>query len=196
MKLGWARMMGVVLAMPASQAEMDPLFPHATVQRYEVTGGNIRQLQRALQSNGPRDDDGRVVQGLTRWQIEWSFDVAGQEGTCKVIDVRVVLRATVTLPHWTPRAGTSPEVVEAWTRYLDALRRHEAVHHRHGAKAADEIRALAATVPPGDCGAVERTFNIKAMRVMDKYRTLSRSYDDRTRHGARQGAVLHDAPAR
>jgi hypothetical protein len=26
--------------------------------------------------------------------------------------------------------------------------------------------------------------------VMDKYRTLSRAYDDRTRHGATQGVVL------
>ncbi len=190
MRRGWECAIGVVLAMAGSQSSADPLFPHAAMQYYEVSGDNIRQLQRSLQSNGPSDDDGRVVQGLTRWQIEWAFSLAGPEGQCRVIDVRVELRTVVTLPRWTPRAGVPLDVEEAWARYLGALRSHEVVHYRHGTKAANEIRGLAAALPPATCSAVERTFNIKAMRVMDKYRTLSRSYDDRTRHGANQGAVL------
>lgn len=190
MRQRWRLAGNLILAMAVLQADTDSLFPQATMQYYTVSGDSIRQLQRELQSNGPRDDNGRIVHGLTHWQIEWELVLSGAEGSCTVADVRVGLKTTVTLPRWEPRSHVQPAVVEAWERYLRALRQHEFVHYRHGVKASDAIRELAEALPPGDCGDVERAFNIKAMRVMDRYRLLSRVYDERTRHGALQGAVL------
>lgn len=49
---------------------------------------------------------------------------------------------------------------------------------------------LAGSLASSDCGAMGRSFNSKAMRILDKYRLMDRMYDERTEHGAREGALL------
>ena len=190
MRLGQGIFMGFALSLWVPNAVADPLFPRAKVTYYSVAGDNLRAIQRALRTNGPRNEDGRVVHGLTRWQVEWTFEVEGAGNTCEVVDLTVALDTTVTLPQWTPSGGASRDLVKAWTRYLDALRLHEHTHYRHGLQATEAIRALAKSLPSSNCAALSRSFNIKALRIMEMYRVRSRLYDQRTRHGATEGVAL------
>ena len=190
MRLALSVFIGTALSLSVPKAVADPLFPRARVTYYPVTGDNLRTMQRALRANGPRDEDGRVVQGLTRWKIEWTFEVEPTKSTCEIVNLKIALDTTITLPHWSPGKGVSSDVARVWSTYLNALRLHERTHYTHGLQATEAIQTLAKSLPPGNCASRSTSFNIKAMRIIDMYRLRSRLYDQRTRHGVTEGVVL------
>ncbi|MBD9469348.1 DUF922 domain-containing protein [Pseudoxanthomonas sp. PXM01] len=180
----------LLMTTPALGLGDDPVAGELTVVYYLVSGSTARQIHRELEAKGPRDEEGRRYHGLAEWQVDWSYGLTQSGGDCVLTDVQVDLQGKITLPAWTPGVKASRGLVNEWARYIEALRRHEHGHYAHGMRAAEEIRALPGSLASSDCAAMGRSFNSKAMRILDKYRLMDRMYDERTEHGAREGALL------
>lgn len=161
-----------------------------TFSYYSVTGNTAREIYRQMEANGPQDEEGRRRHGTAEWRVEWSFGLDRSGTTCTLTEVDVSLRGTITLPQWTPGPKAARSLSDTWARYIEVLRRHEDNHYDHGRRAAAEIRIMADALPPGECAALGRSFNNKAIRIIEKYKQMDRLYDERTQHGVKEGALL------
>lgn len=157
---------------------------------YEISGKDLDDLRREMNLKGTVGEDGRVYSGLTSWDINFVYEIA-QDGS----GYRVKSATTnVDIEYRMPRVGTSwtdPDLGLVWRRYLERLQQHEFGHKNLAIEAASEINELLASLPAfptADALAAEVT------RVTDeKFRVLKEKqvgYDDETRHGETQGAVL------
>jgi predicted secreted Zn-dependent protease len=80
---------------------------------------------------------------------------------------------------------------DAWTKFAEALQRHEDGHKENGMKAAKEIEsAVLATKPGSNCEDVEAKANAAAVAIVEKYQALDEEFDRKTDHGRNQGATL------
>lgn len=157
---------------------------------YEISGKDVDDLRREMNQRGTVGEDGRVYSALTSWDINFAYDIA-QDGS----GYRVKSATTnVDIEYRLPRVGascTDPELNLVWARYSERLQQHEFGHKNLAIQAASEINELLASLPAfptADALAAEIT------RVTDeKFRVLKEKqvgYDDETRHGETQGAVL------
>ena len=78
-----------------------------------------------------------------------------------------------------------------WTKFLDALQRHENGHKEHAVKAGKEIEAAVLAVKPAsNCEDLEASANAAAQAIEAKYQALDVEYDRKSDHGRNQGATL------
>jgi predicted secreted Zn-dependent protease len=96
----------------------------------------------------------------------------------------------MTLPRWIAATNTPPEIKTAWQRYITALGQHEAGHAQFALNAAAEMQRQSKTAEMADCEALKSTLNSQSQAILEDYRRREREYDERTKHGAAQGAVL------
>jgi predicted secreted Zn-dependent protease len=134
---------------------------------------------------------GKRFHAYTDWYVKWNWrHREGADGQCRISAVTVRLTGSMLLPRL---RGGSPEQVQAFDRYLVALRAHEEGHQNFGRAAAREIdEALTALPAYPDCRRLEREANARAQQLLDKQVELERRYDLETGHGRTQGAVLKE----
>lgn len=160
---------------------------------YEINGKDLDALRKEMNLRGTVGVDGRVYSALTSWDINFAYDIAQDSGGYRVKSANT----TVDIEYRLPRVGAAcadPELNLMWARYLEHLQQHEFGHKNLALQAASEINELLASLPAfptADALAAEIT------RITDeKFKVLKEKqveYDDETRHGETQGAVL---PAR
>jgi predicted secreted Zn-dependent protease len=157
---------------------------------YEISGKDVDDLRREMNLRGTVGEDGRVYSALTSWDINFAYDIARDGSGYRVKSATT----NVDIEYRLPRVGTSwtdPGLNLVWGRYLERLQQHEFGHKNLAVQAASEINELLASLPAfptADALAAEIT------KVTDeKFRVLKEKqvgYDDETRHGETQGAVL------
>ncbi|ACH37559.1 protein of unknown function DUF922 [Citrifermentans bemidjiense Bem] len=157
---------------------------------YEISGKDVDDLRREMNQRGTVGEDGRVYSALTSWDINFSYDIAQDASGYRVKSATT----NVDIEYRLPRVGascTDPELNLVWARYSERLQQHEFGHKNLAIQAASEINELLASLPAfptADALAAEIT------RVTDeKFRVLKEKqvgYDDETRHGETQGAIL------
>ncbi|HEX4986842.1 MAG TPA: DUF922 domain-containing protein [Burkholderiales bacterium] len=158
---------------------------------YYVDGGSATVLAAQIDQNGPLGADGRRYAGKTRWDAQWKFRHEQQGTTCSVKEVAVAVGITQTLPRWRGEDKGAAALKSAWSRFAEALQRHEDQHKENGLKAAKEIEAvIMATRPASNCEALQDTANAAARAVIEKYQVLDNELDRKTDHGRNQGASL------
>jgi predicted secreted Zn-dependent protease len=105
----------------------------------------------------------------------------------------LALTTTITtwLPRWIAPTNAAPGLREAWERYFAGLSEHEAGHARIALAAGVEIgkRTLEIGGQP-DRESLRQKINEVALQIVNDHRQQETEYDQRTRHGATQGAVL------
>jgi predicted secreted Zn-dependent protease len=157
---------------------------------YDVRGTTIDEVRRAIDAGGPRIDGRRFV-GRTRWDLAWRFTFALDARGCRIATASTRVALHTVYPRWTGAATAPAEVATRWAGFIDALRRHEETHRRHGLEAGAAVqRRLLQLLPQPDCTAAERVANRMAQGVVSQWREADRDYDVRTRHGATEGASL------
>ncbi len=157
---------------------------------YEINGKDLNGLRREMNLRGTVGTDGRVYSALTSWDINFAYDIAHDSGGYRV----KTANTTVDIEYRLPRIGAAcadPELNLVWARYLERLQQHEFGHKNLALQAASEINELLASLPAfptADALAAEIT------RITDdKFKVLKEKqveYDDETRHGETQGAIL------
>jgi predicted secreted Zn-dependent protease len=161
-----------------------------TVEYYDVTGSSAPELRAVMDRLGPETDDGERFDALTIWHVRWRYRYESDGDACAISAFTTSVEIRMTLPRWSFRAAGSP-LAERWDRYIDALVDHERRHADIGVRAAEAIqRQVSALEPASTCALLEETIQEHAERLLDQYRDEEIRYDERTRHGATQGAVF------
>jgi predicted secreted Zn-dependent protease len=182
--------LSLLLAMLAARVSGEPLIRLHT-SYYYIDGPSATILAAQLDKNGPLGADGSRHAGQTRWDIQWKLRSQQQGNTCAVKEAAVAVGIAQTLPKWRGEGKGSAELKTMWTRFTDALRRHEEVHKQNGMKAGREIEAAVQNVKPaGNCEDLESAANARAQGIVAKYKALDEAYDRKTDHGRAEGASL------
>ena len=180
-------------AATTGEAETPPSKPRLVVRSrvryYDVKGTSALELRTAMDRLGPKDPaDGTAYAGFTKWTIAWSYDYATAAG-CAVSNPRVVVRIQIKLPRWRAARRADPALARQWARFVEALRRHEEGHAAIALQAGRRIaRRLGSFRPFRACARLERAADAAADRILLQTGKAERAYDERTGHGATQGA--------
>ena len=158
---------------------------------YPVHARPGQTLREALNAATPITSGGQRFHGYTHWNVRWNFwwqqDTAGR---CRITRVRTRLQSRIQMPELA--TGTVAQTA-AFARYHTALYQHELGHVEFGRKAAQAIdRGIAALPLAPDCPTLEQQANALGQRLLAEQVQQERDYDQRTRHGATQGAQLTD----
>ena len=142
------------------------------------------------------------MDAATQWRLEWTFSTEADASGCRCTRLATRTIITVTLPRWVQATNTPPDAALAasWARYQKGLGAHELGHAQLALAAAAELQRqvtdLGARGASADCATLERSINEAGQRVLDQYGKLERGYDEKTRHGATQGASFPDGANR
>jgi predicted secreted Zn-dependent protease len=183
---GWA----VFISMLVTPAVGEPLVRVHT-SYYYIDGTSAAVLAAQLDQKGPVGSDGHHYAGKTRWDIQWRFRHEQQGTRCVMKDVAVAVGIAQTLPKWRGESRGAGGLKALWSKFTDALQRHEDAHKAHGMNAGKEIEAAVLAVKPAsNCEDLEMAGNTAAQAIVTKYQGLDEEYDRTTDHGRNQGATL------
>ncbi|CAM0998988.1 DUF922 domain-containing protein [Rhodanobacter sp. Root179] len=171
-----------------------PTIPAPVIQEdaryYVIEGRSESELVAQMNARGYQDKDGRYW-GYTSPQLKWSFDTQPVEGRCNLVDPKVVLTITTTLPAWTPPAGTSAAMTAKWRALDRAIRHHEGEHAQIARDAARELVALMREHQRGvSCGDLDASLQAQGRMIMRRAEAANVELDKRTGHGAREGVTI------
>ena len=186
-----------VTRAPVAQIVPAPLAPDSgvmlsqTFATYRVTGKSVRELRASIAASGPRAPDGARFGGFTTWNLNWSYPTSEQRtGGCVPVSVTVYLDLTVEYPVWNDSSSAPRALREAWTRYVMALRAHEANHAVIAIKGANRLAAELKDLRAPVCLDLRARAQALAVEAARRIREENDLYDRRTRHGAAEGGVL------
>jgi predicted secreted Zn-dependent protease len=161
-----------------------------TTNYYSVAGATLREIQASLRSNRPWKSTAEN-DGYTRWHVEWNFAVNPAGNKCRLTSFSTRTTVAITLPRWVAPTNATAEVRGAWQRYITALGQHEAGHGQMALAAAAEMqKRVKESSEDADCTALKQKINSLGQSIIEQYRARDQQYDERTRHGETQGAVL------
>ena len=140
-------------APAASAAEATPLLSEAPadvqVTYYDVEGTDQASLLTALNARG-------AAQGQASWKLSYQYVPRRNTRQCVVDKVSTKLELGMTLPRWTPPAGTPPELVGRWERFMKTLITHQNARLDHARELERALEpALAALEPARDCATLD-----------------------------------------
>lgn len=162
---------------------------------YDIDGTDVVQLRKQMKRNGTKWDDGKVYAAVTSWDIRYSYDVSHQDGKCSVKSVKTDVDIVYQLPRRVS-VVPDPELTALWDDYIVRLKEHEFGHKELAVKTAAEINQVLASL---EGFSSRRELDREVDRLTDeRFRRLKKhqvEYDDETRHGETQGAVLREREA-
>ncbi|MBN1421220.1 MAG: DUF922 domain-containing protein, partial [Planctomycetes bacterium] len=182
---------------------------------YDVSGKTLAEVWKDIEEKGPHDGDGKTWPGKATPSLVSDCAVqatvtSGPHDPCPGGRMwTVTLTATFTwaveteilLPRWTNRDRACPAAQREWDRFIAGLRAHETGHHDEAKKALEAAKPRAgATSGASDCSqdiagsqasvGIEGPFQAESDRLLAAIDAAADPYDERTEHGAKQGAVL------
>lgn len=158
---------------------------------YEAEGRERRQWVRSMRAGAQRAGLRAPYFAYTRSQATWSYASSRSGGAgCAARLPIVELSIRYTMPRLVADSAIAEEDVLEWRRYVTSLWRHEEGHALRAYREASEMRDSLVRLRAPSCAAMNATVARVMGAVERKHRALQQAYDTRTRHGARQGAVL------
>jgi predicted secreted Zn-dependent protease len=161
-----------------------------TTNYYAVTGATLGEIRQSIRASRPwkqRQD----VDGMTDWRVAWRFSVTPTPGGCRCATFTTQTTIAITMPRWSGPTNAPESTRQMWQRYVDALGQHEAGHGAIALTAAADLQKRIKEIGDApDCDNLKARINALGQQVMEEHRRRDREYDERTRHGATQGAVL------
>jgi len=125
----------------------------------------------------------------TRWNLRWTYNWARTEEGYRATSVGVAGTAVITMPRWIPPPQTPPATRQRWLRYIAALMTHEQGHVSLARAAAVELRKELEALPAFPTRqALNEAVEKRSQAVIQSFKEKERDYDQRTGHGATQGA--------
>lgn len=167
-----------------------------TTNFYSVQGMTIPELRRSIRENRPWKERFNH-DAMTDWRVEWQFTLTPTPSGCRVGTFGTQTTIVITMPRWNAPTN-APEVTrQIWQKYVSALGQHEAGHGAMALAAASELAKKGQSIGGGsDCDGLKARLDTECRAVIDAYRAKDKLYDETTRHGATQGAILPDGRMR
>ena len=148
-----------------------------------------------IDRGGPlNSDDGKQYDGITEWSLTWDYQLKRRGKVWIVVSRTVLLDIKVVTPRWTDFQNAPGVLRTQWRVYRASLLRHEEGHVKIALRAAYAVDKYL-----GTCGGSSSLEKLKSdiqkntRLLLKQYRKIDRGYDQRTRHGATQGATLAKA---
>ena len=157
--------LGVALGLAACSAVPGS---GVSVDYYNVRGTTARQIDDEIRRLGPNDGHALAVARI-RMIPDVSYDRTG--GTCRFERARVGVNAAVTLPRFTDRNRTDPQLKRAIDNLDEYARFHEAVHVAIANEYADRIALALRQLP------AEQSCNSLDARAAAVSRALLKQHD-------------------
>jgi len=171
-----------------------PAIPALVIQEevryYAIEGRNEPELVAQMNTKGYASGSDRYW-AYTSPQLTWNFDVKVVGGSCVLVDPKVSLTITTTLPSWTPPPGTSATVVAKWHELGRAMRHHEGEHAEIARTMAGALVALMREHHADvSCDHLNAFLQAKGRVIMQRADAAGIRLDAQTRHGASEGVAL------
>lgn len=157
-------------------------------QYYDIDGLTVKELLNQMKHNGTKWDDGKTYAALTTWNLNFRYDISEQNDKYFVKSVRTDVEIVYHLPR---KLSAGSELAAVWENYMDRLKRHEFGHKDITVKTAGEINEILASLPKySNPKELEREAKRRTDQKLKQLKVLQVAYDDDTRHGETQGAIL------
>lgn len=160
---------------------------------YPVTGASVGELRMSIATRARLAADRTMYGGFTAWNLNWRYATSrSAPGGCRPNGVTVYLDLSTRYPVWEDSSAAPARVREEWNRYMTALKVHEGNHAAiaiNGAnRLASELRDLVSPI----CSSLQSDAQRLVNKAVRSIRTENDQYDERTQHGATEGASLRD----
>ena len=111
-----------------------------TYSYFSVGGTTLDELEDQLNRRGPQvKSTGRRHPGATQMQFNTRLGYTEKNGSCRITEANVTVKAKVILPRWRQRGKAEQNVRLIWDTLSGDIRRHE---EQHVALAQDHAREL------------------------------------------------------
>jgi predicted secreted Zn-dependent protease len=151
--------------------------------RYPVSGQDYASLVRSLSANGPKG-----FHGLSSWDISYQYTTVPAGNMCRFDTIRLTVKGEILMPKWTDEAAAPPTLRQRWQDYYAALQQHEEGHVQHGNELAALIQEKFLGYGDMACGQAKAIAQSEFDRLYNNLKNRDKEYDQRTQHGATQGA--------
>ena len=194
---GW--MCTVVLCLghvPGARADQSELEIVETFRHYPISAADAGALHAALSQQRPDELELAGSHALTEIALNSRLELEPREGGgCDWHGPRMVLEMRTSLPQWVDQSASPVWLQSRWNDVLRGLETHEEGHRRLAREQAirllEQIRALDRSEFEGlPCRDIERRIGSLKSRALSRLALRQHSYDERTKLGATQGAVL------
>ncbi len=146
---------------------------------HAIEAPTFAELVRTLNAMSLEGEGAPLSQGLTVYRIlpEWRLVPGG--GTCRVADVRVRVRVTVTLPEWTAAGDAAEDERARWEEIHRRIRDHEYTHRDLTIEAGAALLGSLEALRPAPCrqlrAAVEGEIRLADQRLGARHAELDRN---------------------
>lgn len=161
-----------------------------TTNFYTVKGMTIPELRQSVRENRPWKQS-FSHDAMTDWRVNWRFTVTPTPAGCRVSTFGTQTTIAIMMPRWMAPTNAPEATRQIWQRYIEALGQHEAGHGAMALAAAAELNKRVRAIGEGaDCESLKMLTEALGRQVIEEFRAKDKAYDEKTRHGATQGAVL------
>jgi predicted secreted Zn-dependent protease len=158
---------------------------------YDATGTTPREWLASARRNAATAGVRVPYLANTGWTTRWTYPSSRVTSIgCETQFPMVTLDIKFVMPRLVADSVVSTEDRVEWLRFLHSLWTHEAGHALRGVRAATEMRDSLQRIHTESCTTLSPTVGEAVRKVLAKYSILQASYDERTQHGARQGAMI------
>lgn len=158
---------------------------------YDAMGTTPREWLASARRNAATAGVRAPYLANTRWQARWVYPSSRVTlNGCEAQFPSVSLEIMFVMPRLAADSAVSTEDRVEWLRFLHSLWTHEEGHALRGVRAAAEMRDSLQHIHTESCVALSPRVGDAVRKVLAKYTILQALYDERTQHGARQGAVI------
>jgi predicted secreted Zn-dependent protease len=151
--------------------------------RYPVSGKDYAGLVKSLAANGPKG-----FHGLASWDISYQYTTKPVGNMCRFDTIRLRVQGEILMPKWTDEDAAPPSLRQRWQDYYAALQQHEEGHVQHGNELAALIQEKFMGYGDMVCGQAKAIAQSEFDRLYNNLKNRDKEYDQRTQHGATQGA--------
>lgn len=159
---------------------------------YDVIGASIRDVNGEMFSGSPIVIKGKKYLAACYPDIKWRFTYDSDSDWCKIKSISVTARITYQMPRWTSYSKASSDLQAKWNSFYERLVEHE---KGHGNLAQDTARAIERDIgnlKRRSCQELKEAANAAGSDLLKLLTTANEDYDNRTKHGVLQDAVLHE----
>lgn len=150
-----------------------------TYSYFSVGGRTLDELESDLNRRGPRvKSTGRRHPGATQMQFNTRLGYAEKNGSCRVTEANVTVKAKVILPRWRQRGRAEMDVRLIWDTLSDDIKRHEDQHVQIAQSHARELeRKLMRLGKQKNCTIAAEKAKATADKVLDKHDRAQAEFD-------------------
>lgn len=162
-------------ANPEANVEIE----ESTIQHYPVYGRTPLELHVSMMQNGPFNEIvQRRVYAEIHWRFNWKFDIADDDGKCRINKFVVKLVTIITMPQWMNAEGADAETRALWPSVVRKIRQHEDGHKAIGVEGANVLaRRLRALPAYANCHALNHAISSEGARVYGEYALANNAFD-------------------